>query len=96
MKIKIKWPSKKQWVQIFKVLNKKERTAFLIFLALFLGSSLSLIVILYCKNTEVQPAIGGKYSEGVVGAPRFINPIYAQGSDVDRDLVEIIFSGLMQ
>ncbi|PIS17459.1 MAG: hypothetical protein COT59_00565 [Candidatus Nealsonbacteria bacterium CG09_land_8_20_14_0_10_42_14] len=96
MKMKIKWPSKKQWVQIFKVLNKKERTAFLIFLALFLGSSLSLIVILYCKNTEVQPAIGGKYSEGVVGAPRFINPIYAQGSDVDRDLVEIIFSGLMQ
>jgi len=94
--MKIKWPSKKQWVQIFKVLNKKERTAFLIFLALFLGSSLSLIVILYCKNTEVQPAIGGKYSEGVVGAPRFINPIYAQGSDVDRDLVEIIFSGLMQ
>ncbi len=49
----------------------------------------------YSNNTLVVPSPGGKYTEGVVGSPRFINPIYAQSSDVDRDLVEIIFSSLM-
>ncbi len=90
------WPSKRQWFQIFKVLNKKERIALFIFLGLFLISSISLITVLYFKNTEVQPKVSGKYLEGMVGSPRFINPIYAQSNDVDRDLVEIIFSGLMK
>ena len=31
-----------------------------------------------------------------MGSPRFINPIYAPISDVDRDLTELIFSGLMK
>ncbi|MDP3991080.1 MAG: peptide ABC transporter substrate-binding protein [Candidatus Nealsonbacteria bacterium] len=90
-----KWPSKKQWVQVFKVLNKKERAVFLFFIVLFLGSSLFLVVNFYLKNTETAPAKGGNYIEGVVGNPRFINPIYAQSSDVDRDLVEVIFSSLV-
>ena len=90
------WPSKRQWFQIFKVLNKKERIALFIFLGLFLISSISLITVLYFKNTEIQPKVSGKYLEGMVGSPRFINPIYAQSNDVDRDLVEIIFSSLMK
>jgi ABC-type transport system substrate-binding protein len=44
----------------------------------------------------VAPTKGGSYVEGVIGSPRFINPIYAQISDVDKDLTEIIFSGLMK
>jgi len=88
------WPSKKQWLQLFKVLNKKERIVFFISLGLFLVSSFFLAINFYLKTTEVQPAVGGKYSEGIVGTPRFINPVYAQSSDVDRDLVEIIFSSL--
>jgi len=93
-KKKRKWPSKKQWAQLFKVLTKKEKIAFFVFLGLFLFSSLFLVINFYLKNTEVKPAIGGQYIEGVVGSPRFINPIYAQSSDVDRSLVEIIFSNL--
>ncbi len=90
-----KWPSKLQWRQFFKVLTKKEKIAFLVFLFLILFSSLSLFFIFYFKNTEVKPVRGGIYTEGVVGQPRFINPIYAN-SDVDRDLVQLIFSGLMK
>ena len=70
--------------------------ALLLFLGLFFSSLLALLIIFYDKNTEINPGIGGKYTEGVVGSPRFINPLYAQVSDVDRSLVEIIFSGLMQ
>jgi len=43
---------------------------------------------------EVVPAHGGSLTEGVVGSPRFVNPLLAL-SDTDRDLVELTFSGLM-
>ena len=40
------------------------------------------------------PARGGSFTEGVVGSPRFINPLLAI-SDTDRDLVALSFAGLM-
>lgn len=90
-----KFPSKNQWRHFFEVLNKKEKISFFISLFLFLSSLCFLSVNFYFKKTEIAPARGGKYIEGLVGSPRFINPIYAN-SDVDRDLVELIFSGLMK
>lgn len=92
----MKLPTKNQWRQFFKVLTKKEGIIFFIFLFLFFSSFLFLSINFYFENTEIKPAEGGTYIEGVVGSPRFINPIYAEASDVDRDLVEIIFSGLMK
>ena len=41
------------------------------------------------------PARGGTISEGVIGAPRFINPLLAI-SDTDRDLTSLVYSGLMR
>ena len=84
------------WRQFFKVLTKKEKVFFLILLFLFFSSFLFLSINFYFKNTEIGPRQGGTYIEGVVGFPRFINPIYAETSDVDRDLVQLIFSGLMK
>jgi len=89
-------PSKRQWLQFFKVLDKKERLFFLIFLVMFLVSVPSLVVTLYQRETETGPAVGGTFTEGVVGTPRFINPLYAASNDVDRDLTELVFSGLMK
>ncbi len=43
---------------------------------------------------EVE-ATGGSFTEGIVGSPRFINPILAI-SDADRDLVSLIYSGLLK
>ena len=90
-----KWPAKSQWRQFFKVLTKKEKIAFFAFFLLALGSFVFLLLNFYFKNTEIAPARGGTYTEGVIGQPRFINPVYAN-SDVDRDLVQLIFSGLMK
>jgi len=94
MKKRNKWPTEKQWTQLLRVLNKKEKTAFLTLLSLALISAAALAITFYFKNTEIKPARDGTYLEGMFGSPRFINPIYAQSSDVDRDLVEIIFSSL--
>jgi len=41
------------------------------------------------------PASGGSFEEGIIGAPRFINPVLAI-SDADRDLSELVYSGLMR
>ncbi len=90
-----KWPSKQQWRQFFKVLTKKEKIAFLIFFLLAFSSLTFILLNFYFRNTELSPARGGIYTEGIIGQPRFINPVYAN-SDVDRDLVELIFSGLMK
>lgn len=42
----------------------------------------------------VVPAHGGTLNEGVVGAPRFVNPLLAT-SDTDRDLVALTYAGLL-
>ncbi len=41
------------------------------------------------------PFRGGSVSEGIVGVPRFINPVLA-GGDADKDMVALIYSGLMR
>lgn len=84
------------WGDFFKVLSKREKICFLVFLSVFLVSFSVLSVRLYWKNTKVVPAEGGAYIEGVMGAPRFINPVYAASFDTDRDLIELIYSGLMK
>ncbi|MDI6602574.1 MAG: ABC transporter substrate-binding protein [Patescibacteria group bacterium] len=84
------------WQQFFKILSQKEKIIFSLFLFLFLVSFSFLSVTFYFKNTEIRPAVGGTFTEGLIGQPRFINPIFAPVSDVDQDLTELIFSGLMK
>ncbi len=91
-----KMPSKNQWRQIFKILNKKERKIFIASVILIASSFAFLSLNFYFKYTKVVPDSGGEFIEGMIGHPRFINPIYAIASDVDRDLTEIIYSGLMK
>ena len=79
--------------KLFSIINKRVSFFILFVLVLFL---LFWGINFYFKNTEKVPAFGGSFVEGIVGQPSFINPIYASTNDVDRDLVELIFSGLMK
>lgn len=88
-------PSFSQWKQIFKVLKRGEKIVLLALLAVAIGSFVFLIVNFYIANTKVVPAAGDAYIEGVVGQPRFINPIYGETNDIDRSLISLVFSGLM-
>lgn len=90
-----KFPSFSQWKQIFKILRGAERIFFLVLIVLVFASAAYLAVDFYIKNTKVAPAYGGSYTEGIVGQPRFINPIYGETNDVDRTLIDLIYSGLM-
>ena len=92
---KSKWPNRKQWAQFFKILSGKEKIIFLALFVLFLFSFASICLNFYYSNTKPISTTGGTYTEGVIGQPRFINPIYAN-SDADRDLAQLVFSGLMR
>lgn len=45
------------------------------------------------RYAGLSPLRGGTFREGVVGSPRFINPLLAI-SDTDRDLVKLVYAGL--
>jgi len=88
-------PSFSRWKQVFKILKKSEKIIILALFVLTLSSLVFLLNSFYLKNTKIAPDFGGTYKEGLKGQPRFINPIYGETNDVDRDLIELIFSGLM-
>ncbi|MBI2065421.1 MAG: hypothetical protein HYT62_05240 [Candidatus Yanofskybacteria bacterium] len=78
-----------------KVLSKKERYLILVFVLLILGSIISIPIATYFHFTKAVAASGGSITEGIIGEPRHINPLLAQ-SDTDRDLVRLIYSGLLK
>lgn len=56
----------------------------------------SALVLLAGANSAVSitvPAPGGSLTEGVVGPPRFINPVLAV-SQADEDLTQLVYAGL--
>ena len=58
---------------------------------------ISLVGLIWQKlesyKTEVK-AVGGTFKEGIIGAPRFINPVLAQ-SQADHDLAKLIFTPIL-
>ncbi len=72
-----------------------ERIIFFSIACVFAATSVSLIVKLNRALTVEIPANGGTLTEGLVGIPRFINPLLAI-SDADRDMTSLVYSGLMK
>ena len=50
----------------------------------------------YLAHTHAVAAPGGTYQEAMVGVPRFVNPVLAVGSDVDRDISRLLFASLLR
>lgn len=68
------------------------------FYSLVLIFGLSTLALLWQVNQNFLvevPAHGGTMTEGVIGNPRFINPLLAT-SDADKDLSSLIYSGLLK
>ncbi len=79
-----------------KVLQPFERR-WLAALALLAAASAAVLVgNFYVRNFPLAPVTGGEYTEGLVGSPRYLNPLLAQTNDVDADLTSLIFSGLLR
>lgn len=92
---KRKLPKPSQLKQLPKFLSRPEKIQLNIALLILIASLAILGVRLYEKKSYAVAAYGGEYIEGLIGVPRLINPILAT-SDSDRDLVKLMFAGLMR
>lgn len=90
------FPSWKQLHFLPRVLSKKERYLTATFAVAILGLLIYLPIGAFYANTRPAPDWGGSYTEGLLGEPKYINPLLVQTNDTDRDLASIIYSGLMQ
>lgn len=70
-----------------------EKLLFFAAVIVFLVSSLILLLGVNASQQVEVPTRGGTIREGIVGTPRFINPILAI-SDADRDLTALVYAGL--
>lgn len=88
-------PDERQIKNLIVFLSKKERLAVVGLAFVFIVSVLALPIGYYLSITKAGPDFGGSFTEGLVGDPRFINPLFLQ-SDTDRDLAQLIYSGLLK
>lgn len=90
-----KLPKKDEINSIFATFTKKERIVFIVLLITLLISTISILESLNKSLMVSVPLRGGLISEGIIGSPRFINPILAT-YPADQDMVSLIYSGLMR
>ncbi len=72
-----------------------ERVCFWVFALLLAGTSLLALARLNTVLLEEIPARGGTLKEGLIGTPRFINPLFAL-SEPERDLTALLYAGLLK
>lgn len=79
----------------YRALSQTGRAFFVVLAAALVISAAGLAYTLNNSLLTATPAYGGSLSEGIVGSPRFINPVLA-ASDADRDLSVLVYSGLLR
>jgi peptide/nickel transport system substrate-binding protein len=50
----------------------------------------------YFNHLQIVPVKGGEYSEALIGAPKYINPLYSGINDVDNDIASLVYSSLFK
>jgi peptide/nickel transport system substrate-binding protein len=71
------------------------RALFYFFAGTLVVSSFALLYLLNTSLLVPVPAKGGTFTEGVIGSPRFVNPVLAV-SEADRDLTALVYAGLLK
>lgn len=91
-----RWPTWTQFQQLPAVLSVWEQRLALICVLIFLGALGCLGVRFYLGHTDVLAKAGGEYTEGIVGNPKYVNPVLAATNDTDLDISRLVFSGLFR
>ena len=88
-------PNLEEFIYAIRNMKLWEKLVFLALIISFLVSFLAIIWKISDMYMVEVPAYGGTLTEGIIGTPRFINPVLAS-SDADRDLVALTHSGLLR
>ncbi|MFA5023876.1 MAG: ABC transporter substrate-binding protein [Patescibacteria group bacterium] len=91
-----KIPTSGQVRHLSKFLNPRENLIVKICLLLIIVNVVYLGIVFIKKHLQYSPLSGGDYTEGVVGYPKTINPLYAVNRDIDSDLSYLIYSRLFK
>ncbi|MEX0917740.1 MAG: peptide ABC transporter substrate-binding protein [Candidatus Paceibacterota bacterium] len=76
-------------------LRPSDRLILFVLAVIFLASTAYALINLSLAYTTDVPSSGGTLVEGIVGTPRFVNPVLAL-TRTDNDLTVLIYSGLMK
>ncbi len=83
-------------LQLLSAMTRFERWILSGLIVLLLLSTAGLLRLFYLRNTLLVPASGGTYIEGTVGELLPLNPWFIVQNDVNRDIVSLVFSGLLR
>lgn len=81
---------------LVRLFTRWERWVLGVLFLLFLSSFSILLARFYEQNTARVPSSGGTYIEGSVGELRLLIPWFTVTNDVNRDIVSLLFSGLLR
>lgn len=91
-----KIPSWDQFKHLYKFLTPAEKKIISALLIIIVLSTLSWLGMLALKHRVMIPGEGGEYTEGLVGYPATINPLFATLNPIDADLSRLIYAGLFK
>jgi peptide/nickel transport system substrate-binding protein len=80
---------------LYKTLSPERVVVFWSLVGLSVILLFSALIAWNARFLTTVPTYGGSIKEGIVGTPRFINPVLAT-SEQDRDLTALVFAGLMK
>lgn len=90
-----KIPQVQKIIDIINTFSITEKVLFAVIATIFVISGITLLYKVNKAFLVEVPDFGGSITEGVVGSPRFINPILAI-SDADRDITALVYAGLLK
>ncbi|MGE5392194.1 MAG: ABC transporter substrate-binding protein [Candidatus Saccharibacteria bacterium] len=80
---------------VFESLTKKDLLAIAAFGAMIVATG-GFLIFGNRGQSGTVPDYGGEYTEGLIGQPRFINPVLASSSSADTDLSKLIYAQLLK
>ncbi len=93
------FPLEGRFALVLKAFSDRERRAFFITVGVFITTTVVLLLGVNRSFIIEMPANGGMLTEGVFNTPAHINPLLSTGeigSEADRDLSALIYSGLIR
>ncbi len=94
--VKKRWPNFKQLKYLGEVLSPQEKKQIKILSFLVIVCLIGLAINFYFTGLKIVPKNGGTYTEGLVGVPKFINPLYSSLNQVDEDLARLVYASLVK
>lgn len=91
-----KLPNSEQLKYLGNFLAPKEKKVLRISIIVLAVNAIFLIGVYINRHVVSEPLVGGTYVEGLVGSPKYVNPLYASNRDIDSDIFKLIFSSLFK